>query len=33
MTSFDTALLVLRLSLGITMAIHGYSKLFLRPTA
>jgi putative oxidoreductase len=29
MSSFDIALLVLRLSIGITMAIHGYSKLFL----
>lgn len=29
MTSFDIALLVLRLSIGVTMAIHGYGKLFL----
>ncbi|MBT2523095.1 DoxX family protein [Arthrobacter sp. ISL-28] len=29
MTSVDIALLVLRLSIGITMAIHGYAKLFL----
>lgn len=29
MSSFDIALLVLRLSIGITMAIHGYSRLLL----
>jgi putative oxidoreductase len=29
MTSFDIALLVLRLGIGITMTVHGYGKLFL----
>jgi putative oxidoreductase len=29
LTSFDIALLVLRLGIGITMAVHGYAKLLL----